>query len=151
MKTRESTVLFVLVALTGLLAAGPARADRFSFGFGVSNGEGSQMAFGLSSGGHGHEGRSYHGHGHGDTRLGFGYSMCPPPVVFAPRPFCRPAPVVCLPPPPVVVVRSGYWQERDERYWVEGYWSETTDACGRRCRVWQPGRWEIRRIREWVR
>jgi len=27
---------------------------------------------------------------------------------------------------------------------------ESVDACGRRCKIWRPGRWEIRRVREWV-
>jgi hypothetical protein len=72
-------------------------------------------------------------------------------MIYAPRPVvCVPPPVVCAPHVRTVVVNSGYWLEREARVWVEGFWSESVDAYGRRCRVWQPGRWEIRRTREWV-
>ena len=61
-----------------------------------------------------------------------------------------PPPVVVAEPAPVVVAPSGYWQERESRVWVEGCWIETFDAYGRRIKQWQPGRWEVRRTREWV-
>ena len=156
MNNTGKTMLFGVVAVTGLLMVGPAKADSLSIGLGLSDGYGSSFAFGLNSGGHGHGGPSHRGGGHGrggDVRVGFGYAArpyCPPPVVCAPRPVYYPAQVVYLPPPPPVVVRSGYWQEREERTWIEGCWVETVDAYGRRCKMWQPGRWEVRRIREWV-
>ncbi len=155
MNNTVKTTFFGVVAMTGLLMAGAAKADGFNIGLGVSEGRGSFLTFGMASGGrggygHGYGQTSYHGHGHGDVRMGFGYSVCPPPVVCAPRPVYYPAPVVYAAPPPVVIVRSGYWQEREERYWVEGNWVETLDGYGRRCKMWQPGRWDVRRIREWV-
>jgi len=139
-KTVKTTVLGV-VAMAGLLAAGPARADRVSFGLGVGEG-GSFFSLGVS-GGDGHHG----GRGHHRPP-----ATCLPPA--PPPPMCYPRPWVCAPPiayvaAPVVVPR-GYWREREERYWIEGCWVETFDPYGRRCRQWQPGRWEIRRIREWV-
>ena len=135
MKTTANTVLFGLVALAGLLAAGPAMADRLNFGLGISNGEGGFFSFGLSN---------------GDRHGGHGY-----PSHCAPRPgYYMPPPVICLPPPVVYVsrpaVQSGYWVEREQRVWVEGFWLQSVDAYGRRCKTWQPGRWEISRTREWV-
>jgi len=156
MNNSVKTVLFGAVAVAGLLAVTPAKADRVSVGLGVSDGYGSFFSFGLNSGGRGHGGPSHHGDGYGrgcvEMRGGYGYGPrlpCPPVVVYAPRPVVYAPPVVCAPPPPVVV-QGGYWQEREERYWIEGYWIETTDAYGRRCKMWQQGRWEIRRVREWV-
>ncbi|HRR34675.1 MAG TPA: hypothetical protein P5026_11285 [Kiritimatiellia bacterium] len=127
----------------GLLAAMPARAGRVSVGLGVGNG-GGFLALGINSGGHAHH-RPVPGH----------FRRAHP--VPHPRPFgCLPPRVIVAPPPvvvapaPVVVAPRGYWQEREERVWVEGCWIETVDAYGRRCKQWQPGRWEVRRIREWV-
>jgi hypothetical protein len=163
-RTHSSLFIFGLVMLIAAGAAAPARADAFSFGLGVSNGDGGFFSLGLSNMGHGggHHGR--HGGHYGPAPI-----VCAPhPVYCAPRPvYCAPRPVVCLPPPVVVapapvvyaqpapvvqtvVVNSGYWQEREERVWVEGVWIETLDAYGRRCKQWQPGRWEVRRTREWV-
>jgi hypothetical protein len=155
MNNTVKTALWGMVAMAGLLVATPAKADRLSFGLGVSDGYGSFFSFGLNSGGRGYGGPSHHGdgHGRGDMRGGCGYAMrqpCPPVVIYAPRPVVYSQPVICVPPPPPVVVPSGYWQERDERYWIDGNWAETYDAFGRRCKMWQPGRWETRRIREWV-
>lgn len=148
MNSTVKTTFWGLVAVAGLLVATPAKADRVSFGLGISDGYGSTFSFGLNSGGRGYGGPSYHGDGYGrsrgDLRVGCGYAVrppCPPAVVYVPRPVVYASPVV---------VQSGYWQERDERYWIEGNWVETFDAYGRRCKMWQPGRWEIRRIREWV-
>lgn len=156
MNNTVKTAFFGVVAATGLLLAGSAKADSVSFGLGISDGYGSSFSFGLNSGGRGHGGPSHHGGGYGhggDVRLGFGYAArppCPPPIVYAPRQVVYvQQPVVYAPPPPVVV-QSGYWQEREERTWIEGCWVETVDAYGRRCKMWQPGRWEVRRIREWV-
>jgi hypothetical protein len=147
MNNTVKATFFGAVAMAGLLVAGPAKADRVNFGLGVGDG-GSFFSLGVSGGGHGHggyRGPAHHGHGYGPARYGFGYTVLPPPV------FCAPPPVVVYaPPPPVVVAPRGYWQEREERVWLEGCWIETFDAYGRRCKQWQPGRWEIRRTREWV-
>lgn len=141
MKKTDKTVLATLLTLTALLAATPAKADRFSFGFGAGNG-GSFFTLGVSNG-----------------RGCRPAPACPPPrhhyhrppVVCAPRPVFY-APVVYAPPPVVqtVIVNRGYWVEREQNVWVEGCWVETFDAFGRRCKQWQPGRWELRRTREWV-
>ena len=65
-------------------------------------------------------------------------------------PFVSPTPPppqhVIVAPPPV----TGYWAERDERVWVEGYWMNTRDAYGRQVRAWTPGHWEVRRTRTWI-
>lgn len=141
MKKTDRTVFTILLTLTALLAAAPAKADRFSFGLGVSD-RGSFFTLGVSN-------------GHGCRPA----PACPPPrhyhrppVVCAPRPVFVPEPVVYAPPPVVqtVVVSRGYWVEREENVWIEGCWVETFDAFGRRCKQWQPGRWELRRTREWV-
>ena len=150
MNSTVKTAVLGLVAVAGLLVVPPAKADHVSVGLGVSDGYGSYFSFGLNSGGGGHGGPSRHGEGYGgrggcDRRGGYGYAVrpsCPAPVVYAPR-------VVYVQPAPVVV-QNGYWQEREERYWIEGSWVEALDAYGRRCKMWQPGRWEVRRIREWV-
>ena len=138
--------LFVAVAV---LAAGAARADRYSFGLGISSGDGGFFSFGMSNGGGGRHGGGYGhgGHACGPRRV---YGAPLPPPCLPPRVVVVPAPVVCAPPVRTVVVNSGYWAEREERVWVEGCWIEAVDAYGRRCKTWQPGRWEIRRIREWV-
>lgn len=150
MKRSATSVFWGLFAAVTLLAAGSARADRYSFGLGVSNGEGGFFSFGMSSGGGGHHG-GRGGYGHG--------GHCGPrPLMYAPVPVvCAPPPVVCVPPPVVyappvqtVVVSSGYWVEREQRVWIEGCWFDSVDAFGRRCKTWQPGRWEVRRTREWV-
>jgi len=129
MKTAKQTVLRSLIVAACVLAAGTTLAGR--------------------GGGRGHGGGS-RGHGYAPHRggpgigllFGLGLALPPPPFVMLP------APVVIAPRP--VVVQSGYWQEREERVWIEGCWVETFDPYGRRCKSWQPGRWEIRRIREWV-
>ncbi len=150
MKNTTQAAIGILVAAACVLATGTARADRVSFGLGISGGDGSFLALGVNHGGRGHRGgggprRGWHGPRvpHVGVRLGFP-PACPPPV-----------PVVVAPPaivyaPAPVVVRRGYWQEREERVWIEGCWVETFDPYGRRCKTWQPGRWEIRRTREWV-
>lgn len=158
MKRMRRSVLRGLLAAVAVLAAGSARADRYSFGLGVSNGDGGFFSFGMSNGGGGHRGGGYgrgghHGYGHGPAgycapRPVYGAPL--PPPCLPPRVVVVPAPVVCAPPVRTVVVNSGYWAEREERVWVEGCWIEAVDAYGRRCKTWQPGRWEIRRIREWV-
>ena len=158
MKSSATSVFWVLFAAVALWAAAPARADRYSFGLGISNGDGGYLSFGMSNGGGGHPGRGSGAYGHG--------GHCGPrPVVCGPRPvFYAPRPVVCVPPPVVVapapvvyappvqtvVVNSGYWVEREQRVWVEGCWIESVDGFGRACKTWQPCRWEIRRTREWV-
>lgn len=137
MNNTARPVLCVWMAAACVLAAQVAQADRVSFGLGVGNGSGF-FSLGVNNGGRGHCGPSYYPHGHGAPRFGMGCTArMPPPFVYAP-------------PPVVVVAPSGYWQEREERVWIEGYWSEAFDAYGRRCKQWQPGRWEIRRLREWV-
>jgi len=150
MKNTTQTAVRVLVAAACVLTIGTARADRVSFGLGISDGAGSFLALGVNNGGYGgrrFDGPRWGGHGpcvpHVGVRLGFP-PACPPPV---PVIYTPPA-VVCVPAP--VVVQRGYWQEREERIWIEGCWVETFDPYGRRCKTWQPGRWEIRRIREWV-
>lgn len=146
MKNTAKSVFWGLFAAVTLLAAGSAQADRYSFGLGVSNGEGGFFSFGMSNGG-----GDRHGGGHGYRGHGYGAPCGTRPMIYAPRPVvCVPPPVVCAPHVRTVVVNSGYWLEREARVWVEGFWSESVDAYGRRCRVWQPGRWEIRRTREWV-
>jgi hypothetical protein len=151
MKMRIEAAFFGVVAMAGLLAATPAKADRVSVGLGFSNGYGNYFSLGVNSGGRGC-GPSHHGYGHGHSRGGYGYGpRFSTAVVIAPRPVVYAAPqVVYAAPPPPVVVQSGYWQEREERYWVEGCWVDSFDAFGRRCKTWQTGRWEVRRIREWV-
>ncbi len=158
MNNRAKTVFFGMVAMAGLLAATPARADHVSVGLGLGDGYGNYFSLGVNSGGRGygpsHHGDGYgRGYGHGGYgHGGYGYPArpyCAGAVVYAPRPMVYAAPVVYAAPPPVVV-QSGYWQEREERTWIEGCWVETTDAYGRRCKMWQPGRWEVRNIREWV-
>jgi hypothetical protein len=132
----------IAVALAALLAVPAARADRVSFGLGVGNGG---IALGVSVGGRGHHGPAHHHpRHHVPARIAPPCVRLPPPVVSAPV-------AVVVAPAPVVVAPSGYWQEREERVWVEGCWLEAVDAFGRRCKQWQPGRWEIRRVREWVR
>lgn len=147
MKHAKNTVLWGLFAAVTLLAAGPARADRFSFGLGVATGDG-YVSFGLSNMGSGY----HHGGYHRPAYCRPAPVFCPPPpVVCMPRPVVvAPPPVVYAPPVQTVVVNSGYWVEREQRVWVEGCWFESVDAYGRRCKTWQPGRWEIRRTREWV-
>ena len=142
MNTINQAAFFGTVIVAGLLAAAPARANRVSVGAGVSDG-GGFFAIGINSGRPGHAHRPGYFHHHGRPMphpRPFGY--LPPPVILAP-------PVV-MAPAPVVVVPRGYWREREERVWIEGCWVETVDAYGRRCKQWQPGRWEVRRIREWV-
>lgn len=136
MNTMKHTAIFGAAIVAVLLLAVPARADRVSVGLGVGSG-GGFFALGINSGGRGptrHPGHFHH-HGRPMPHLHpFGY--LPPPVIIA--------------PPPVVVAPRGYWREREERVWLEGCWVEAVDAYGRRCKQWQPGRWEIRRTREWV-
>lgn len=155
MKRATNSCLWGLFAVVTLLAAGPACADRYSFGLGVATGDG-YLSFGMSNMGGGHHG----GYG-GPVHCRPAPVFCPPPPVV-----CMPRPVVCVPPPPAVfvapapvvyaplvqtvVVNSGYWVEREQRVWVEGCWIASVDAYGRACKTWQPGRWEIRRTREWV-
>jgi len=143
MNTMKHVAIFGAAIVAVLLLAVPARADRVSVGLGVGSG-GGFFALGINSGGRGptrHPGHFHH-HGRPMPHLHpFGY--LPPPVIIAPPP-------VVVAPAPVVVVPRGYWQEREERVWIEGCWVETVDAYGRRCKQWQPGRWEIRRTREWV-
>ncbi len=151
MNNTVKATVFGAVTLAGLLLANPAKADHVSVGLGLSDGI-NFFSLGFNNGGHG----GYHGHGgyygHGPCTPGFGvaYARLPPPVIVAPPPPVVYAPAVVYAPPPVVVAPSGYWQEREERTWIEGCWIETFDAYGRRCKQWQPGRWEIRRTREWV-
>jgi hypothetical protein len=45
---------------------------------------------------------------------------------------------------------SGRWEYHNERVWVPGYWSYEYQRCGRRIRVWNPGRYEIRSQQVWV-
>lgn len=128
MKTAKKAVFKGLVMAACVLAAGTTWADRGGRGPG---------------GGPHHPRYAPHCGGPGvGLLLGLGLALPPPPVVLLP------APVVVAPRP--VVVQRGYWQEREERVWIEGCWVETFDPYGRRCKTWQPGRWEIRRIREWV-
>jgi hypothetical protein len=127
--------------MAGMLATVPARADRVSVGVGLSTGNGF-LTLGINQGGHGHFHRPRAFHPRHPLPRPRPIGVLPPPVVVVPPP------VVVAPAP--VMVRSGYWQEREERYWVEGCWIETLDTFGRRCKQWQPGHWEVRRIREWV-
>lgn len=126
-KTRASRpqALAVAVALAALLAVPAARADIVNFGLGVSN---AGVSLGISVGHQGHGSARHRGHR--------------APVRVTPRRGHL--------PPPVVVAPSGYWYEREERVWVDGCWIETRDRFGRIRKEWQPGRWEIRRTREWV-
>jgi hypothetical protein len=144
MNNRKNLALTaILLSLVGVMAAGDVWASRVSIGLGVHSG-GNFFALGVNSGGHRH---------HCHVPPARFCRPCPPPVVFAPPVVCAP-PVVYAPPPVVcapVVVTAGRWVEREERVWIEGCWLESVDAYGRRCKIWQPGRWEIRRIREWVR
>jgi hypothetical protein len=145
MNKMTQAAFFGTVIVTGLLAVAPARADRVSVGLGIGNG-GGFFALGINGGGRGHArhpgpGNFHHRAYPAPYPRPFGY--LPPPVIIAPPP-------VVVAPAPVVVVPRGYWQEREERVWIEGCWVETVDAYGRRCKQWQPGRWEIRRTREWV-
>ena len=150
-KTRGMKEAIIAAVLAGAVL--PAFAERFSLGVAVAGGRGA-FAFGYQS---------------GVPAVCPAPVVCAPPVrpapvvcaprvvyapapvVCAPRPvFLRPAPAVCAPPVRTVTVRGGYWLERETRVWVEGYWVEGLDAFGRRSQSWQPGRWEIRRTREWV-
>ncbi len=138
MNKKQRARFWGTVLTVGMLAAMPARADRVSFGLGIGTGSGF-LALGVNGGGRGHPHRPQRFYPHHPLPRPRGF--LPPPVIFAP-------PVVVATAP--VVVRSGFWQEREERVWVEGCWIETLDAFGRRCKQWQPGHWEVRRIREWV-
>ena len=58
------------------------------------------------------------------------------------------------PPPPMRVVRrrpSGHYENRIERFWVDGYWTRAVHHRGRITRVWNPGYWTERTVRVWVR
>jgi hypothetical protein len=165
MKNTAKTLFFGVVAIAGLLVARPAAGDQVSIGLGISNGYGNYFSLGLNSGGrrdcgprdYGHNDRGYGGP-YGGHRPMMGPVCVPAPMYCAPRPIiCQPAPVqVVYAPAPVVVetapvvVQSGYWTEREQNVWIEGYWVEVTDAWGRRVKTWQPGHWEVRRNREWV-
>ena len=125
MKKTAKTVLLGLVAAACALSADTVRADR-----------------------------PYGGHGGGP---GGGHDRGPGPGHHEMRGGCVPRPCFGIslfslfaPPPATVVVQTGYWREREERVWIEGYWVESTDSWGRRVKTWQPGYWETRRIREWV-
>ena len=55
MKRAMNSVFGGLFAVVTLLAAGPACADRYSFGLGVATGDG-YLSFGMSNMGGGHHG-----------------------------------------------------------------------------------------------
>ncbi len=154
MNTSGVTRMTGFMVVLAVLGAAEARADRWSVGFGM-RGDGGFLSVGVTSGG-----RGAHTGGPCGPRLPSvcapvrypAHRVCAPaPVFCAPRPVvCAPPPVVCLQPVAPVVVAGGYWVEREQQVWVEGCWVETADAFGRRYRAWQPGRWEVRRSREWV-
>lgn len=130
MRTPRPQAFAIIIALATLLATPDAKADIANFRLGVSNGG---VSLGISVGHHG----PAHQHRHrAPVRVVPRRGHLPPPVVLAPA--------------PVVVVPGGYWREREERVWVDGCWIETRDRFGRIVREWQPGRWEVRRTREWV-
>lgn len=60
------------------------------------------------------------------------------------------------PPPPRVVVETGYharrghWEWVSVRAWVPGCWVVVRDDHGRRVRTWNRGHYEHRRERVWV-
>jgi hypothetical protein len=45
----------------------------------------------------------------------------------------------------------GYWQDVSTRVWVPPHWEVTYDYYGRRFNQWQPGHYEMRNNRVWVR
>ena len=76
----------------------------------------------------------------------------PPPVVYCPPPVYEPAPVVIVerprhyaPPEP-----CGYWKTIQTRVYVPERWIITTDRCGRRTRILQPGYYTYETQRVWV-
>ena len=130
MNSRKNVVLSaLLLASAGVMTAGDLWAGRVNFSVGVHSG-GSFFSLGVNGGDRCRAGHRPPPCFHPPRRM--------PPPMFAP-------PIVCAP----VVVSAGRWVEREERVWIEGCWVESVDAYGRRCKIWQPGRWEIRRIREW--
>lgn len=57
-------------------------------------------------------------------------------------------------PQPVRVVHRrpvGHYEDRVERVWVDGYWTQRVHRNGRPVRVWNPGYWTERVVRLWVR
>jgi len=57
-----------------------------------------------------------------------------------------------VPPPPRVryVARRGHYENRVERYWVDGYWSRLVYPDGRLIEQWNPGYWAERNVQVWV-
>lgn len=170
MSNRIRSTILGMVAMTGLLAAGQAKADRVSVGLGLTDGYGDFFSLGVNTGGR---------HGYAPGYVG-GMYMAPRAVVVAPAPvvyqrpiiYAQPSPVVYAPAPvvyaqpapvvyattpapvvyapaPVVVQNEGYWVENDNNVWVAGVYVDVTDAWGRRIRQQQPGHWEQRHTREW--
>lgn len=44
----------------------------------------------------------------------------------------------------------GYWEVRQIRIWVPGYWDFVINHCGDRVRIWRAGHYEYRPHRVWV-
>jgi hypothetical protein len=44
----------------------------------------------------------------------------------------------------------GYFEYRQERVWVPGYWETNRSPCGRRSKVWVEGYWDFRSVKVWV-
>ena len=88
MKNTTKTAVRGLVAAACVLAIGTARADRVSFGLGISDGLGSFLALGVNNGGHGYrgfDGPRRCGHGPGGVNVGVQFGFPPPvPVIYAP-------------------------------------------------------------------
>lgn len=155
MKNRNNQIFWAGWVVIGLLAAMPAQADRVSVGLGFSDYAGNFLSIGVNQGQRGPSGRSDRGPGpvraYSPPRGAFNHPSRSFAVAYHASPYgCPPPPPVVCVPPPVVVVPQGYWREREERVWVEGCWVEAVDPFGRRCKSWQPARWEVHQIREWV-
>jgi hypothetical protein len=148
----------------GFRADGPGNGEREFRQDGPGNGEREFRQDGPGSG----EREFHSGYGQPDNR-GPGPDRREPrlPDAYAPRPeFGPPRPMIypprqtgCPPPPTPVFYTppaqtagwaNGRWVERDQRVRVDGYWHESFEADGRRCRTWQPERWESRRTPEWM-
>lgn len=85
------------------------------------------------------------------THINHDRHPAPPPVVY-----CPPEPQVVVvnspscPPPPCPPPPSGYWQTVQTRVFVPARWIYTSDDCGRRTRVYQPGYYTYQSERVWV-
>ena len=132
--------------MAGLLAAGPAQADRLSVGLGLSDGYGNFFSLGVNNGCRPCPGPVVVA----STRVVYAqpapvvYAQ-PAPVVYAqPAPvvYAQPAPVVYAQPAPVVYAQPAPVLVQPGGYWVEGVWFDFTDEWGHRCRRQGPGHWE---------